>query len=368
MEITALSTAKKKYSNSNKRNELYGKLQLVYWKDELDNLIQTTGIGLEEVCEYLGVSYSRDIAIYTKVPKKVRTLIGIGMAYKLPLSEIDRWIVEYGKKHKLYAKDVFGDLVWIYLINCNHNAADRSVNYYRLYDRCRDEAVRIYMELYDQDITEDSDTEDVKEAVLEVPYDPEFEGLRGFVIDHMDAFKTAYAKSRDLLLKFTEGILLVRGRQDPLSGNLNSLRGYLDDSMINYLSGGSGTIHLLDSSKTTRTNRVKTVPKGRRTHISMCLALGMSAQDINEYLRRMGYGSLDPDNSDERLLHKLLDMWEDAHPLQRMFKQTYIYETEGPASMDDDLQTAAVAEMLQLRQSLLHEYRIRGEEFPYLKE
>lgn len=355
----------KKSTNSQKRGDLYRKLQLVYWKDELDNLILTTGIGIEDVCKYLGLEYSRDIAIYTKVPKRVNTLIGIGMAYKLPLSEIDRWIVEYGKKHKLYAKDVFGDLVWIYLINCNYKDPDRSVNYYKMYDRCLDEALKIYSDLYNQDIREDADTGDVKAALLAVPYDPAFEGLKGFVVDHMDAFKTAYAKSRGFLLKYVDSILRVRARADAQAGRLNSLRGYLDDSMINYLSAGSETIHILDKRTGKRTSRIKPVPKGRKTHIAMCLALGMSAGDINEYLDKMGYGRLDSDNADERMLLMMLDLWDDAHPMQRRFKEICI---EGSGSMTPDEERIAVTEMLQLRQNLLHEYRVRGEDFPYSNE
>ncbi|MBQ6150399.1 MAG: hypothetical protein IJJ03_01965 [Mogibacterium sp.] len=358
----------RKSTNSHKRNELYGKLQLVYWKDEIDNLTHTTGVSINDVCDYLGLKYSRDIAIYTKIPKSASTLIGIGMAYKLPLSEINRWLIEYGKKHSLYAKDVFGDLVWIYLINCNFNDPDRSVNYYSMYDRCREEAVRIYTELYDQDISESADTDDVKAQLLSLPYDPAFEGLKGFIIDNLDAFKTAYAKSRGYLLNYVDCILKARGEKDPKAGKLNSLRGYLDDSMINYLSGGAETIHLLDMSSGVRTGKVKRVPRGRKTHISMCLALGMSAPEINTYLNGMGYGSLDPDNSDERMLLKMLDLWDDGHPLQRRFKETCLSESgkqqEEAMSAEDEF--AAVAEMLQLRQNLLSEYRSRGEAFPYL--
>ena len=356
--------------DSNKRDELYQKLQLVYWKDEIDNLTITKGIGLNEVCDYLGLKYSRDIAIYTKIPKKTSSLIGIGMAYKLSLSEIDRWITEYGKKRRLYAKDVFGDLVWIYLINCNYNDPDRSVNYYAMYEKCLDEAVRIYTEMYHQDIREDADTDDVKAALLEVPFDNEFKGLKAFIVDNMDAFKTAYSKSRGLLMRYVNAILEVRGRSDLNSGKLNSLRGYIDDSMINYLSGGSETIHLLDRSKERRTSKVKLVPKGRKTHISMCLALGMSAADINEYLDTMGYGRLDADNADERMLLKMLDLWEDAHPVQRGFKSLRISGggSSGQRKLTDEEETLAVSEMLQLRQSLSGEYKARGEVFPYFNE
>lgn len=354
-----------------KQSELYRKLQLVYWKEELDNLSMTTGVTLDDVCEYIGASYSRDIAIYTKVPKKASTLIGIGMAYKLPLEEIDRWIVEYGKKHKLYAKDVFGDLVWMYLINCNHSDPDRSINYYSMYEECLDAAISTYTELYDQDIRESADTGDVKAELLGVRYDPEFKGLKGFIIDNMDSFKTAYARSRALLLKYVGAILMVRGRDNPQAGNLNALRGFLDDSMINYLAGGE-TIHLMDRRKTVRLSRVKPVPKSRKTHIAMCLALGMSAADINEYLDRIGYGSLDPDDSGERMLLRMLDIWEDAHPYQRRFKEIHIMDDENGSRelppLSEEQEAAAVKDMLQLRQNLNNEYKARGDEFPYFNE
>ena len=402
-----MNSARKK-SVSHKRGDLYRKLLLVYWKDEIDSLSHTTGISMREVCDYIGVSYSRDIAIYTKVPKKASALIGIGMAYKLPVEEIDRWLVEYGKKHRLYAKDVFGDLVWIYLINCNHNDPDRSINYYRLYEKCLDEAVRIYTELYDQHVTQDADTEDVRSSLLNIPYDPAFKGLRGFIIDNMDAFKTAYAKSRSILCRYLNEILRVRGMEDPKKGKLNTLRGYLDDSMINYISGGQETIHIIKDRKTgERSSRVKPVPKGRKTHISMCLSLGMSADDINRYLTAMGYGRLDPENSDERMLLKMLDLWDDAHPKQRLFKSVYLSDEPQPdypvnvfaeksesyqdagsdpihagginlqnsgktsvlhRSITEEDEVAAVSEMLQLRQSLYNEFKARGENFPYFSE
>ncbi len=361
-----MSTSRKSKS-SHKRDDLYGKLQLVYWKDEIDNLIHTTGISLNDVCDYLGLKYSRDIAIYTKVPKRARTLIGIGMAYKLPLDEINRWLVEYGKKHRLYAKDVFGDLVWIYLISCNSNDPDRSTNYYSMYDSCLEEAIRIYTDLYDQNISESADTDDVKAQLLSLPYDPGFEGLRGFIIDNLDAFKTAYAKSRGYLMNYVDCILRIRAQSDPRTGRLNSLRGYLDDSMINYLSGGTETIHILNMDKGIRTSRVKGVPKGRKTHIAMCLSLGMSAPEINEYLERVGYGRLDPDNYDERILLKMLDLWDDGHPLQRRFKEVFLSESRQQTEpMTEDEEAAAVSEMLHLRQNLMTEYKARGESFPYL--
>ena len=362
-----MNTARKS-PKSHKSYELYEKLQLVYWKDEIDNLILTTGITLADVCTYLGLKYSRDIAFYTKVPKRASTLIGIGMAYKLPLSEINRWLVEYGKKHRLYAKDVFGELVWIYLINCNNNDPDGSTNYYSLYDRCLEEAVRIYTEIYNQDVSESADTEDVKKQLLSVSYDSEFKGLKGFIIDNADSFKTAYAKARGYLLEYVDCILHVREKNDPKPRGLNSLRGYLDDSMINYLSGGAETIHILDIKTGERTSRVKRVPSGRRTHISMCLALGMSAPEINEYLDIMGCGRLNPYNSDERMLLKMLDLWDDGHPLQRRFKEVHRKEISGQSvePMTTDEEAAAVTEMLQLRENLLFEYKERGESFPYL--
>ena len=79
----------------------------------------------------------------------------------------------------------------------------------------------------------------------------------------------------------------------------------------------------------------------------------------------MGYGRLDSDNADERMLLMMLDLWDDAHPMQRRFKEICI---EGSGSMTPDEERIAVTEMLQLRQNLLHEYRVRGEDFPYSNE
>ena len=66
--------------------------KLKQWQKELTQLSEETGLSFDYVCDYLGVSYSRDIGFYAKIPKKRRTVIGIGMAFGQPLDVINRWI------------------------------------------------------------------------------------------------------------------------------------------------------------------------------------------------------------------------------------------------------------------------------------
>lgn len=114
--------------------------KLRQWQKELQQLSDETGISLEDVCRYLGVTYTRDIGFYVKLPMKRRMIIGIGMAYKLPLERINRWITYYGMKRRLYSKDICEDMIWIYLIRRNANDPDTDINYFALYDECRQAA------------------------------------------------------------------------------------------------------------------------------------------------------------------------------------------------------------------------------------
>ena len=338
------------------------------WKKELDALTEKTGVTLEDVCGYLGLSYSGDIRFYSKVPRKKSMFIGIGMAYGLGLEEINRWIVKYGDKRKLYVKDVPEDLIWTYLINTNHKDRSGTVNYYRLFDAAHDKAIETYNEVWGEISGKASGTVTMDRELAGVEYDEGFENLRGFVIEHMDGFGTAYSKSRKLLASYLDAIIksCLENEASGIS-SVNSMRGYLDDSMINYLSGDPESINVTDMRSGERTSGIKAVPKGKRTHIAICLALGMSSDEIDEYLSCLGYSPLDESIPEEKLLKEKLEDWEETHHLQRLFKSKSIHEDNGirlaPA---EELQ--AVNEMLMLRQDMKYEFNREGEGFPYMKE
>lgn len=390
---------KKTTLTMNKQKELFHKLSLVRWKDELTMLSAKTGIELAQVCDYLGLTYQRDIGFYAKIPRRRRVMIGIGMAYKLPLEEINRWLVQYGNHMRLYAKNMKEDLVWIYLIskNCEDHSSD--INYYKLYESCLEQVDEIYQQYWMDATGLKLDTQGVERSVKKLPFDPAFAGLKGFVIDHVEDLRQAYIHPRKLLQRYTSNILRTRsGLENTGSMEMNSLRGFLDDSMINYLSGSSETIHVLDMKTGKRSARIKAVPRRKKTHITMCLALGMTEEDINEYLDLMGYGALDADDPEERMLLKMLQLWESEHPQQRRYKKQYIYadeaerddrsefseeketeeddrigfsdekEPERPALLGEKDEVQAVRDMLRLRQDLKEEYQKRGEPFPYINE
>ena len=359
--------ASKKGMGIEKQKGLYQKLLLVYWKEELNSLVRKTGISIEDVSAYMGLHYKRDIGFYAKLPQKRSTLIGIGMAFKLSVDDINRWLTHYAKKNRLYSKDVFSDLIWIYLINCNYKDRESDINYYRLYDRCVAAASATYEEFFRENMIRDQGTGTVAEELSELDFDEEFNGLRGFVIDHIDAFRTAYTKPRQILEKYVKAILGTLAESNGKESTLSSLRGYLDDSMINYLSGKSDTLHAVDLSSGRITSHLKILPRSRKEHIAICLALGMITDEINNYLSVTGYTELDSNEAEERALIIALDMWDDVHPLPKQYKAKYILEDKSAVMEHDDEFTAA-EEMLQMRQSLKDEYRRKNERFPYIND
>ena len=163
----------------------------------------------------------------------------------------------------------------------------------------------------------------------------------------MDAFKTAYTKPRVFLDLYVESILSVCRTHPTLNSHksLNSLRGYLDDSMINFLSGNSETINVIDKKTGKRVANIKHVPKGRNKYISLCMALGMTGKDIDRFLEMMGYAPLDIFSSDEGKLISALTDWERTHPVQRTFKSKYIDGNQNvPLTVQEEQQAYLAAE------------------------
>ena len=350
------------------------------WRQTLDDLRVQTGISFEEVCGYAGVAYNEQgVSFYQKLPKARRTFIGIGMAYGQPLAVINEWIMVYGGKRELYAKDISEDLIWIYLIGANEAAWEEESgppekNYYRLYDECQAVAFATWEEMWDEITTGSIDTADVEIQLENVDYDENFDGLKDFITDHMDSFKTAYSKPRKYLARHVDMILdtcMAHSEENEIRG-LTDLRGWLDDSMINFLSGDPETINVIDPKTRKRTVRIKHVPKNKKTYIMLCLALGMGADEINEYLGLMGFLPLG-ENNDEQTLIKALAEWEKNTPEVRKYKERHrvrsdkdgiSIKTAGRAHAAD---MKAVEEMMLLRQTLRTRYQMRGLEFPYLK-
>ena len=344
------------------------------WKKELDSLVRKTGVTLQDVCEYIGIEYNnKAVGFYKKIPKKREMFIGIGMAFRQELSVINGWISGYGGKKSLYSKDVLSDLIWIYLINCNHSNQNPDVNYYKLYDECREAVRQTYDEIWDEYTTGTLDTVVIDSKLETVGPDPAFEGIRAFVAENMDSFKTAYAKPRGMLATYVNTILGTYSQaNDGIATPINFLRGYLDDSMINYITGSADSINAMDMKTRSKNANVKAVPKLKKTHIAICLALGMAEDEINSYLELMGFLPLDENDKDEGALVEMLAVWESEHPLTRAYKNIYELVRDENAvdtaelSAREELQ--AVSDMLMLRNDLDYEYMKKGLEFPYLKD
>ena len=345
------------------------KSMLRQWHNELNRLSEETGISFRDVCDYADITYNeKGTSFYAKIPHRRRTFIGVGMAYRLPLSAINDWITLYGGKKKLYAKDVSEDLIWIYLINQNARHPNSNKNYYRLYDKCQAVAFATWQELWDEITIGSVSTADVEIELEDVDYDDDFEGLKTFIIDHLDSFKTAYSKPRKYLDWYVNQILeTCRSHPDKSDiRSISDLRGWLDDSMVNYLTGDSETVNVINPKSRKRTVRIKHVPKSKRTHIAMCLAMGMTAGEINEYLELMGYLPLSPDNPEEGLLITSLSDWEERFPLPGLYKKRYLEgDTSVKLTPTEELQ--AVEDMLMLRQTLRTSYKMKGYKFSYLK-
>ena len=355
------------------------------WRNELDSLVEETGITLEDVCDYLGVSYPNKIGFYNKIPRKREMFIGIGMAFEKDLQKINEWIGRFGDKRKLYAKEVLSDLIWIYLINCNHRSRGAgpnqpSVNFYHLYDECQIRVQNTYIALWNEYVENDQETAMVESSLETVSYDEEFQDLRAFVAENMDSFKTAYRKPRNMLAGYVSTILDTYTRaNDGKETPINFLRGYLDDSMMNYITGNPESINVLDMKSRDRMINIKAVPKLKRTHIALCLALGMSTKEINEYLDMMGYQPLDPLSEDENILMEMLLQWDEEDPLTQKYKAFYLSDVNGAhasgssggsgestLSIREELQ--AVSDMLMMRSDLEYECKLAGQPFPYMKE
>ena len=341
--------------------------QLEEWKKELDECVSETGTSLEEVCEYLGLSYKNNIGFYIKLPKKRETYIGIGMAFKRPVEDINGWIKKYTGRPRLYSKDILSDMIWIYLINCNVSD-DSDINYYRLYEECQVEVEKTYYSLWNEFVLTEKGTKDIDYDLIGLSHDDEYCGLKEYVAENMDSFKTAYSKPRKYLARYVDSILDTYYRAGITEAkSIKFLRGYLDDSMINYLVGDKETVNVIDMKSRDRTMSLKAIPKKKKTHISLCLALGMLKDEIDDYLELMGYAPLDVENSDEKQLIEMLDRWGKDHKLQEQYKKIYIYrETADKMTKNDERQAAS--DMLMLRSDLEYEYSDEGLTFPYMKE
>lgn len=337
------------------------------WRKELRRLTMESGIREESVCDYLDVSYSHITGWQKRTPVKRETLIGIGMAFHQNVDFINDWIVRYGDKRKLYAKDVLGDLIWIYLINAGAADPESGTNYYKLYDRCRDDIRETYIGIWNEHIEHSKDTADIEDGLNKVVYDSQFKGLRAFVVENIDSFKTAFSKPRKMLQGYVQAILDTHtAANDGQRTPVNFLRGYLDDAMINYVVGSNESIHVMDMKSKDMTVKQRPIPKLRKTHIALCLALGMTANEINAYLELMGYAQLNPDTEEDARLIESLRKWEDKHPNVGKYKRAKIKgETCDKISEKDSLQ--AVSDMLMLRSDLDYEYQKNKWVFPYMK-
>ena len=338
------------------------------WRNTLDYLVIKTGISLADVSSYIDAAGGAGMPVfYTKLPRKRSTYIGIGMAFRQPAEVINQWITGYAGKRRLYVKDISEDLVWLYLINANINDNDGNVNYFLRYEEYQSVAYAVFRERWDEISLGFEDTADVEISLGQADLGPEYDGIKAFVADHMDAFSSAYVKPRAFLDKWLRQILKTC-REDPEQtaiSSLNSMRGWLDDSMINFLSGDASTVNVIDRKTGKRSINIKRMPKSRRKYISMCMALGMTADDIDQFLEMMGYAPIDVSDKDEGKLLAALTEWENTHPLQRAYKDLY-FRNDSSIILSSAEEYRAVRDMMQIRSDLNEIYRQKGIDFPYV--
>lgn len=337
------------------------------WRSTLDRLVTETGTSLADVSEYIGLSGGNDVPVfYTKLPRRRSTFIGIGMAFRQPAEVINQWITSYAGKRRLYVKDISEDLVWLYLINANLKDTSNNTNYYQRYEEYQSVAYAVFRERWDELNIGIVETADVEISLGQADYGPEYDGIKAFVAEHMEAFSSAYSKPRTFLDTWLQQIIATC-REDPeqtIISNLNSMRGWLDDSMINFLSGDCSTVNVIDRKTGKKCINIKRIPKSRRKYISMCMALGMTADDIDRLLELMGYAQLDVSDKDEGRLLASLAEWENTHPLQRAYKEMH-FRGDQSIKLAPEEEYQAVREMLQLRTDVSESFKKKGYDFIY---
>lgn len=353
--------------------QLFSNYRTNRWRAELRKLSQESGISFEEVCEYLNLSYNRDIGFLSKLPKRRSMYIGIGMAFGQSVDTINLWLMKYCMRQKLYPKDVSEDLIWIYLIQASEQSRkagetiSSGINYFRLFDECAAKVYTVYCQLWNEFVDHAAGTDQTSSDLSKLAFDPAFDGLGSFVAEHMNAFKTAYVKPRVMLRSYVDMILenMEPDRKVQDRKPVNTLRGYLDDSMINYLSGATETINVIDRKSGQRTMNIKHIPKSRKIHIALGLALGMTVSELDEYLQLMGFSQLDATSRDEGILMNLLTQWEQDHGLVQKLKKRVIGQDESVIISNEE-RKQAVVEILHLRQDLFNMYARQGLEFPHM--
>ncbi|MDO4869472.1 MAG: hypothetical protein Q4A65_04195 [Bacillota bacterium] len=320
------------------------------------------------------------MSFYEKLPKKRTTYIGIGMAFCRSLDVINGWITEFANKKRLYVKDLTEDLVWIYLIQLNNQQYgdgqtddSQRINYFKRYEECQTMAFAAYNEVWEEVVSASLTTAEVDVRLDKAEHDEDFKGLTRFISSNIDSFKTAYARPRKYLADYISALFKADFSGESSSfTNLNRMRGFLDDSMVNYLSGDHNTINTYDWKNRKKTLNIKYIPKSRRFHISICLALGMTTDEINRYLDLMGYVPLREDDREENLLIRLLEEWEKAHPLQRAFKDRILTSGDTQALADSGSSfteyTAFQEELLFLREEMYNGFKEQGVSFPYMNK
>lgn len=338
------------------------------WRNTLDHLALVTGISLSEAAVYIGGARpDGNPGFYQKMPRKRSTFIGIGMAFRQPVEVINQWLTDYARKRRLYAKDISEDLVWLYLINANLNDTSGRVNYFLRYEEFQAVAYAVFRERWDEISLGLEDTADVEISLGQAEYGPQYDGIKEFVAQHMDAFSSAYAKPRAMLDRWLKQVISTC-REDPeqtVISSLNSMRGWLDDSMINFLSGDCSTVNVIDRKTGKRSINIKRMPKSRRKYISMCLALGMTTNDIDEFLEMMGYAPIDVSDRDEGKLLAALMEWENTHMLQRAYKNLH-FKGDARIELSREEEFRAVRDMLQLKSDLEEVYKQKDQEFIYV--
>ena len=85
----------------------------------------------------------------------------------------------------------------------------------------------------------------------------------------------------------------------------------------------------------------------------------MTTEDINTFLRLMGYAPLDGTVSNEAPLMDALDVWERNHQQQRRFKSKY-FTCDDNIVMSEEEEHRALEEMLQLRSDMRYMIADRG--------
>lgn len=242
------------------RKEIMGcvQSQRVLWKDKINDIIKENGYNLTELAKLCGVSR---VAVKKwcdgAIPQNRELFIRIGFAAHYELEEMNRFLKRFGCFPALYPKSL-EDSVYIFVLN--------SPRLPHTYHMCETLLNQIRMSIQEED--EEGECNDTVQLLTELMDLETEQEMLSFVRENSLAYKNAYRKFYDYIIKFIE-----ENSKDAVSGKRYSIH-----ALANF-QGWSSSLRKC----------VSAIYKGsyfpmRRKVIALGLFLNMNLEQINTSL------------------------------------------------------------------------------------